>query len=137
MPHCAPLQLSESPLTCGYSSVMVEFMSGRIATQAWGRSPRCRRIPVDQAVRAPERFRQRGQVKKEGLSTLSGRAIARTLHYALPTSLSAGGCDSCAESKTIALPGSLMRLMCTSAEVQTVLDLLLSLSSPSSDMAQA
>src|SRR5216684_2691364 len=88
MPHCAPLQLSESPLTCGYSSVMVEFMSGRIATQAWGRSPRCRKIPVDQAVQAPERFRQRGQVEKEGVGTLSGRAIAFTLHDAQPTSLS-------------------------------------------------
>ena len=84
---------------------MVEFTSGRIATQAW-EDPHAlsslQENPVDQAVRAPERFRQIGQVRKEGVCTLSGRAIARALHDALPTSLLACGCDSCAESKTIA-----------------------------------
>ena len=117
---------------------MLEFTSWRIATQAWGRSLRfivaAGELPLIKRYRR-QRFR-RGQVEKEGLCTLSGRAIARTLHDALLTSLSAGGCDSCAESKPIGLGRSLMRLLCTSAEVQTVLDLLLYLSSPSTDMAQ-
>jgi len=82
--------------------------------------------------------RERGPINKEGAPTLAGRPIARTLHHALPTSRSADGCDSRTESKTMrSIPESLMRLMNTSAEVHTALDLLLCLSSPSTVMAQA